>query len=343
MSTSLIAPHLGSGDVGVVVAAADGTVRSANARARRLLGAGAGAGASATVAERLREVWREIDRVRLDEVDAGEVSIALSSAPALRVRICPLEHAADAGVVLLIEEADPVDHLERVMRQASRHRGLVTLRRDWAHECKGILNVIQVNNALLTRAMQNGGADAALVERCLGAIPREVARLDRSIDLMLPAEDDDRQSTFDVGETTGRLVQFVEVRARRQHVTTSFELGGGSRDVTGFEDRLGGAVLGLLVNALDAMPDGGRLEVAVQGGASVRIRVCDSGPGLEAGPSEAGRPADSVHREAGGGIGLLVARSVVEAHQGRLTWRSSAPRGTCVECVLPAVEPATER
>jgi len=337
MSSSRIAVHRGIGDVGVVVAGRDGTVRSADARARQLLGAGA----VATVDERVREVWREIDPMHLDEVDAAGISITLSPAHALRVRVCPLEHA-EAGVVMLIEEAGPIDLLERVLRQASRHRGLITLRRDWAHECKGMLNIIQVNHALLLRAMQDGGADTALVERCLRAIPREVARLDRSIDLVLQAEDEDRRSTFDVGEMTGRLMQFVEVRARRQHVTTSFDPGGGFREITGFEARLSGAVLGLLVNALDAMPDGGRLEVAMQGGVTVRIRVCDSGPDLGAGASESGWPADFVHRQAGGGIGLLVARSVVEAHHGRLTCRPGSPRGTCVECVLPAAGPATE-
>jgi signal transduction histidine kinase len=167
------------------------------------------------------------------------------------------------------------------------------------------------------------------VARCLESIPREIGRLDRSIDLVLRSSDDDRRSRFDVGLTAERLVSIVEARARRQHVTTSLELTGGSREISGFEDRLGGAVLNLLVNALDAMPDEGRLGVTVHGGPLVRITICDSGPGLAAGED------DSVHAPDGDGIGLLVARSVVEAHQGRMSCRANPPRGTCVELDLP--------
>jgi signal transduction histidine kinase len=225
------------------------------------------------------------------------------------------------------------------VEQAARHRSFSYLSRDWVHDFKGILHVIRINHALLARVIQRsreGAADASIGAKSLEAIPREIERLDRSIELVLSARVGEHEGTFDVGIMCQRLVQLVAARAARQRVNVVLELNGGSKEVVGFENQLQGAVLNLMVNALEAMPEAGRLVVTVDGGERVKVRVCDSGSGIAPELHDRLWGAHFVNEARRTAIGLHVTRSIIEAHGGRIECKSNTPRGTCFEIDLPA-------
>ncbi|HEX9123138.1 MAG TPA: HAMP domain-containing sensor histidine kinase [Actinomycetota bacterium] len=99
------------------------------------------------------------------------------------------------------------------------------------------------------------------------------------------------------------------------------------------------AIGNLVRNALDYSPKDAEVDVAVRPGkASVVVSVRDHGPGIPREERDAifdpfvrGRAADEVR---GSGLGLFIARRVVEAHDGRLLLRSG-PGGTTFSAVLP--------
>jgi signal transduction histidine kinase len=98
------------------------------------------------------------------------------------------------------------------------------------------------------------------------------------------------------------------------------------------------ALLNLLNNSVDAMRSGGRVTiVATRAGTGTRIEVTDTGPGI---------PADLLPRifdpwvttkpvGRGTGLGLSITREVVAAHDGTISVRSEAGRGTTFTIELP--------
>jgi signal transduction histidine kinase len=104
--------------------------------------------------------------------------------------------------------------------------------------------------------------------------------------------------------------------------------------------RIGEVLANLLTNAIRHTPRGGSVQVAVEPvPAGVAVAVTDTGPGID--PLDLPHVFDRFVKSAdsgGAGLGLAIARSLVEAHGGRITAESTPGRGTTMRFVLPAVD-----
>ncbi len=96
-------------------------------------------------------------------------------------------------------------------------------------------------------------------------------------------------------------------------------------------------VLNLVQNAIEAMPSGGSLAIAIRAvsGGGLRLAVSDEGVGVA--PEDAPRLFEPffTRKQAGTGLGLAIARAIAEAHGGSIRYRPRAPRGSTFEVDLP--------
>ena len=108
--------------------------------------------------------------------------------------------------------------------------------------------------------------------------------------------------------------------------------------LVGYRDRLKQSLLNVAVNALEAMPGGGRmsLELVVDGTFAL-TRVTDTGRGVPTDSLARIYDRDFTTKGSGSGIGLYVARTLVEMHGGEIQVESEEGRGTSVEVRLPIV------
>lgn len=109
-----------------------------------------------------------------------------------------------------------------------------------------------------------------------------------------------------------------------------------TRQITCNRNELQQVVINLLVNALEAMPDGGVLKISVDDWdeadmpLGIRLTVCDSGPGIGADDLERlFQPFFTAKKPGGNGLGLWVSKNLVERYGGRLTASSKLGEGAC--------------
>jgi signal transduction histidine kinase len=116
----------------------------------------------------------------------------------------------------------------------------------------------------------------------------------------------------------------------------------GAKALSADPDRLSQAVINLLSNALKFTPAGGQVEVRVERGPrGAEVRVADSGIGI--GPQDLPRVFERLYRAdgsrnratGGAGIGLSIAKAIVEAHGGTITAASQPGRGAEFRILLP--------
>jgi len=321
-------------EVGIVVLDHEGRVSSTNARARELLRAES----QSALNERIRDLQRELVSKAAGQAGSmDEISVDLPEVGSLGVRGCDVAGIASDGRVLLLRDGRSLPSTASLLQEAAQHRSFSFLARDWAHDLKGMLHVIRINSALLSRLLQREPVTIdAPVTKCLDAIPREIERLDRSIELMFQSRPADKPSTFDVGLMCERLKSLISARAVRQRVEVVLELKGGPMEIVGFEDHVHTALLNVLVNALEAMPEHGRLVISADGDATrVAVRISDSGAGMQPQPTERQWRPHFVNDRRLTGIGLHVTRAIVESQGGHIECASNVPRGTCIEITFP--------
>jgi PAS domain S-box-containing protein len=185
----------------------------------------------------------------------------------------------------------------------------------------------------------------------LGVIDRNADRLLSLVeDLLISAEAHSgsltlTRSEFDVGKVVRECAETCAPTAAARRIRIDYAVEAGLL-MTGDPGRIGQVVDNLVSNALKFTPAGGHVElVASRRNGSVLIEVADTGMGIPA--DEQDKLFDRFFRTArvqseaiaGAGLGLSIAKAIVEAHRGHITCRSVEGEGTTFAVELPIIPP----
>lgn len=156
----------------------------------------------------------------------------------------------------------------------------------------------------------------------LDRIVREIDRLQLTVEELLGAASpvELRRAPEDVNAVIRDVLALLERQIAHREVALELALAA-LPELPLDRNRFKQVLLNLALNALDALPGGGRLRVtSARADDAALVEVCDSGPGLpEALEQRAFEPFVTT-RSSGTGLGLPVARSIVEKHGGSLTY-----------------------
>jgi signal transduction histidine kinase len=232
--------------------------------------------------------------------------------------------------------------IRRMVLEIERSRQLAAVGEfaaELSHEIRNPLTALKLNLQRLERMLLRHGAPAE-AERPLQIALSEVARLDRVVSSTLRLGRPDVPAAERRRIAVRELVEAAVAPLREQLEAQRIELvlSCPDADVAADAEHMTGALLNVLLNAVEAMPDGGvlRITASVDGGSgSVEIRVADTGGGIPVAALERLFRPFSTTKPDGTGLGLALAHRTIEAHGGSLALAQTGPEGTSFRIRLP--------
>jgi signal transduction histidine kinase len=208
-----------------------------------------------------------------------------------------------------------------------------------AHELNNPMTAITGYLAILKKHVEPGGAEADMICRA----QEQANRVARVVEDLRSFADQERQISgqrFSLGRAVDAALSLYENRLRASGIALRRRFDDPLPDVQGDPVQIQQVVAHLVENAVNAMPQGGELDVSLGtvDGDALRLRVCDTGRGIPATIRDRiFDPFFTTKGHAGQvGLGLSVSHSIVEAHHGRIVVESEEGAGAAVTVLLPA-------
>ncbi len=260
----------------------------------------------------------------------------------------------DRTATAIFQDISDQKRIETLRLRAERLEGVAELSASLAHEIKNPLASIRSACEQLSRSASTGADEKTLTE----LVMRESDRLSRLLTEFLDFARVRvaRREQIDVAEVVAGAVRLALAHPDRpEGVSVSCVAKEGEFIVEGDDDLLHRAVFNLLLNALQASPEGSEVQLEVtaarpdqldfgptfaEGG--VAISVLDAGPGIL--PSIRDRLFDPFFttKQGGSGLGLAVVHRAIDAHRG-LVFLDSGSAGTRFTVVLPRLSHLVRR
>jgi two-component system sensor histidine kinase HydH len=228
--------------------------------------------------------------------------------------------------------------LEGQLHQSERLAALGEMTAGVAHEIRNPLGIISSTAELLQARLDRYEPKNRLAQIIVEESNRLNEKVTEFLDFARPRVPNLHPCDLEVTLDRGLELLAPEIDRLSIKVTREYQLNGQPLMVD--QDLLYQAFLNILLNAIQAMPQGGHLTVSTlpgphgQGGA---IRFQDDGEGIE--PEALNKILNPFFttKEKGSGLGLPIVKSIIEAHQGSLDISSTAGAGTTVTIIIPAL------
>jgi len=172
------------------------------------------------------------------------------------------------------------------------------------------------------------GSQTLLAE--LGNLKQIVARFSDFAKMPAP-----EMQPLDFNRLTGETMKLFEAQLAQAGIAAQLELDPAAPAVMADPEQITRALRNLILNAIDAMPQGGTLTVRTRRlGAGLRIEIADTGQGLT--PEECGRLFTPYYttKTHGTGLGLAIVQSVVSDHHGRISVTGAPGKGATFQIDL---------
>ncbi|HWY44388.1 MAG TPA: ATP-binding protein [Candidatus Sulfotelmatobacter sp.] len=258
----------------------------------------------------------------------------------LNVSITPLVSKAGEriGRLLLFDDVTQRDRMEEQMSQTEKLTSLGLLAAGVAHEVNTPLAVISNYIQMLAKQMPEEDPRHTIIEK----IVKQTFRASEIVNNLLNFSRTGAAelANVDVNKVVEETLSLVAHPLKTSQIQVVKNLGNPLPSVRGSANKLQQVFLNLFLNARDAMPSGGMLEVktAAHNG-SVEIEIVDTGAGI---------PREHIHKifdpffttkasGRGTGLGLSVSYGIIKEHAGKIDVRSTPGKGTSFHVEFPAV------
>ena len=244
------------------------------------------------------------------------------------------------GRLVIMDDITERVELEGQLSQADKLSSIGLLAAGVAHEVNTPLAVISSYTQMLAKQLQGDPQKSGLLDK----ITRQTFRASEIVNNLLNFS---RTSGTEFGDVDVNKV-IIDTLALLEHqfkiakVQVHSDLTAGISAIQGNPGRLQQVFLNLFLNAKDAMPGGGRIEVATSNGDMVSVRVSDTGSGIAPehiqriyDPFFTTKTAPKEGQNRGTGLGLSVTYGIIQEHAGKIRVESNPGAGTTFALDFP--------
>ncbi|MBE6356464.1 MAG: PAS domain-containing protein [Lentisphaerae bacterium] len=286
--------------------------------------------------------WQQIvpeDAANWDRVSRQELQILYPEPRFLQFYLTPLGEGSDAATVIL---RDVTESRRRATSDLEREtvKAVSQLAAGVAHEIGNPLNSLSMNLQILERGFDDPGEalapeDAAkMIRRC----ESEVERLDSIIHSFLTAIRPGKSSLtpVDLRETVFEVLNFMRPEIEARMVAVNCQWADNIPKIKGDAEQLKQAFYNIIRNAVQAMSNGGRLDIyGYYAGEFCILEFSDSGKGMNPDDLREMFVPFKTAKAGGNGIGTMIIERVCREHGAELGVVSAEGRGTVFQIRFP--------
>jgi PAS domain S-box-containing protein len=283
-----------------------------------------------------------VERAFVERRSIARATLLIPEGTRTRQLLASVQYIEDAGepvgALVSLRDYESFQKFESQWDLSKKLADLGRITSGIAHEVKNPLNAMVIHLEILRSKIETPSADPTPQIEILDS---EIKRLDRVVQTFLNFTRplDIHLEPVDVNTIVNQVVALAFTEAVERGVTINRETLNAQLMVKGDADLLKQAMLNIIINGCQAMPEGGPLTVRTShdSDGAVRIMVTDRGIGI---PEEGRERVFNLYyttRKGGTGIGLAQAYRAIQLHNGTIRFQSEVGVGTTFEIILPAL------
>ncbi|MEJ2431039.1 MAG: ATP-binding protein [Deltaproteobacteria bacterium] len=259
----------------------------------------------------------------------------------LRVSTFPLKKKTGerVGVILLVKDMTEIRKLEERVQRASRLAALGQLIHRLVHEIRNPLSAMDINLQLLQERLGSRSEDPN-IGRYLEIISAETRRLNevlRNVQVFSRPESPDLQ-IVDLHQIIDQVLFLIKEEAFRKGIEISQSLQAQHSMVRADPDQMKQVFLNLFKNSIEAMSEGGKLEILSRNDGQdkiIGVELVDTGSGIPMANLQHVFDPYFTTKKKGTGLGLSIVHNIVAQHGGSIDVTSWLGEGTIFSIILP--------
>lgn len=243
------------------------------------------------------------------------------------------------GALCIFQDITEIKALEEKLRQADRLAALGTLSAGLAHEIKNPLSAIKTFVQLLPKKFES----PSFMEKFNITVPREIDRINLLVEdlLELTRRRIRPMVNLDVNLLILQVIDLHGEEMAKRQILFEDHLDRTIRQIQGDSEKLYRAFSNMVINSIQAMPNGGRLVISSgpdQVSSMVKINFRDTGVGMDEETTKNLFNPFFTTKEKGAGLGMALSQKIIEDHRGTIEVMSEKGVGTTFVIYLPVVK-----
>jgi two-component system, NtrC family, sensor histidine kinase HydH len=263
-----------------------------------------------------------------------QMQIIISCMVVMSILFVVLIFVVKKGEAIIQKRALEQIRLKEELSRAQRLSSLGEMVAGVSHEIRNPLGIIRSSAGLLKKKMEKLDPSNTIPE----IIVEESERLNNIItDFLNYARPREPQfSKCKVEEVIDKNIKYLATELAENGCQVNTEVGDNLPEIMADSDMLYQAFLNIFINAIQAMPNGGKISVNIfSANGNVAIHIEDEGKGIETEIMEQIWNPFFTTKEKGTGLGLGIVKNLIEAHNGNLNIENRPERGARVTIQLP--------